>query len=81
MIGTGRNLVTPADAARIVEEILPNSRIEMVESPPDPNEIKHRGVVSIERAKKQLGYEPQYDFRAGIEDYIKMYREFLNSRG
>ena len=80
-IGTGKSLVTPGDAARIVQEILPHSKIEMVDSPPDMNEIKHRGVINIERARKQLGYEPQYDFRAGIEDYIKMYREFLNSGG
>ena len=81
MIGTGKNLVTPAEAARIVKEILPLSKIEMDESPPDRNEFKHRGVINIERARRQLGYEPQYDFRAGIEDYIKMYREFLESEG
>jgi nucleoside-diphosphate-sugar epimerase len=79
MIGTGRNLVTPGDAAKIVKEILPQSQIEMAESTPDRNEFKHRGVISIERARKQLGYEPQFDFRSGIEDYIKMYKEFLKS--
>lgn len=81
MIGTGRDLVTPAEAARIVKEILPRSEIEVEESPPDRDEFKHRGVISIERARRQLGYEPRYSFRAGIEDYIKMYREFLKSCG
>ncbi len=52
----------------------------MVDVPPDRHEVKHRGVINIERARKQLGYEPQYDFRAGIEDYIKMYQEFLKSQ-
>jgi len=79
MIGTGKNLATPAEAARIVKEILPESKIELDDSPPDRNEFKHRGVINIERARKQLGYEPQYSFRAGIEDYIKTYQEFLKS--
>jgi nucleoside-diphosphate-sugar epimerase len=79
MIGTGRDLVTPAEAARIVKEMLPLSKVEIEGSPPDRDEFKHRGVISIERARRQLGYEPQYSFRAGIEDYIKAYKEFLNS--
>ncbi len=79
LIGTGKNLVTPEDAAKIVKEILPGSKIELDDSPPDRNEFKHRGVINIDRARKQLGYEPQYSFRTGIEDYIKTYQEFLNS--
>lgn len=66
MIGTGRKLVTPAEAARIVRDILPHSKIEMEDAPRDRGEFKHRGVISIERARRQLGYEPRYDFRAGI---------------
>jgi len=81
MIGTGRNLTTPAEVAGIVREILPRSEIELEESPPDRNEFKHRGVISIERARRQLGYEPEYDLRAGVADYIKMYGEFLDSSG
>ena len=79
LIGTGKSLVTPGEAAQIVKEILPQSKIEMGESRPDRNEFKHRGVITIERARKQLGYEPRYSFRAGIEDYIKIYQEFLKS--
>jgi nucleoside-diphosphate-sugar epimerase len=79
MIGTGGDLRTPAEAAEIVKEILPGSKIEMDDTPPDLNEFKHRGVISIEKAREQLGYEPAYDFRKGITDYISMYKDFLES--
>jgi len=79
MIGTGRALATPAEVAKIVKEILPGSKIELEESQPDRNECKHRGVINIERARRQLGYEAEYDLRTGIADYIKTYREFLES--
>lgn len=81
MIGTGGKLVTLAEAAKIVRDILLYSKIEMEDAQPDRGEFKHRGVISIERARGQLRYEPQYDFRAVIDDYIRKYREFLESRG
>lgn len=81
MIGTGRDLTTPGEAVKIVKEILPQSEIELEAFPPDRNEFKHRGVINIERARRQLGYEVKYDLRAGIADYIKMYGEFLKSCG
>jgi UDP-glucose 4-epimerase len=28
-------------------------------------------VMDIERAKKELGYRPQYDLEAGARDYIE----------
>lgn len=79
MIGTGKDLVTPAGVAEVVKQILPCSRIEIEDSLPDWDEVKHRGTINIERARDQLGYEPQYDLRRGIEDYIITYREFLRS--
>lgn len=79
MIGTGKPLSTPEDVAKIVRDLLPQSSIELEHSTPDWNESKHRAVINIERARRQLGYEPQYDLPSGIQDYIAMYKEYLNS--
>lgn len=41
-------------------------------------EIRYRGVLSIENARTQLGYEPRYaDIREGIAEYIATYRRYL----
>jgi nucleoside-diphosphate-sugar epimerase len=35
-----------------------------------------RGTFDISNSKEQLGYQPQYDLRRGIADYIAMQRQF-----
>jgi nucleoside-diphosphate-sugar epimerase len=41
---------------------------------------KMRPFRSTDRARKELGYVPKYDLKAGVEDYIKLYREYLKTR-
>lgn len=77
---TGGPLVTAAEAARIVAELVPGSSIEISDemTPDDLVEASFRGVLSIENARSQLGWSPRYaSLREGIAEYISSYRAFL----
>jgi nucleoside-diphosphate-sugar epimerase len=77
---TGRPLVTAAQAARLVAELIPGSSIEIADlmTPEDEMEASFRGVISIENARSQLGWAPRYaDLREGVSDYIDTYRAYL----
>jgi nucleoside-diphosphate-sugar epimerase len=78
---TGGPLVTAAQAARIVAELVPGSSIEVADAmtPDDEVEASFRGVISIANAKAQLGWTPRYaSLREGIQQYIDAYRTFLD---
>ena len=36
-----------------------------------------RGTLSVEKARKQLGYEPANPLEVGIEKYVAWYRELV----
>jgi nucleoside-diphosphate-sugar epimerase len=79
---TGRPLITAAQAARLVAELLPGSSIEVsdVMTPDDEVEASFRGVISIANAESQLGWTPRYaSLRDGVRQYIDAYRSFLAS--
>jgi nucleoside-diphosphate-sugar epimerase len=77
---TGEPLVTAAGVATIVMELVPGSRIEIADvlTEADQMELPYRGQLSIENARRQLGWEPRFkDVRDGLADYIERYRAFL----
>ncbi len=77
---TGGPLVTAKEAAALVAELVPGSSIEIAETmtPDDKAEASFRGVISIENARAQLGWEPRYrSLREGIAEYISSYRAFV----
>jgi nucleoside-diphosphate-sugar epimerase len=77
---TGGPLVTAAQAARLVSELVPGSSVEVADvmSADDEVEASFRGVISIANAKAQLGWTPRYmSLREGIQQYIDAYRSFL----
>jgi nucleoside-diphosphate-sugar epimerase len=77
---TGGPLITAAQAAKLVEELIPGSSIEVADvmTPEDEMEASFRGVISIENARRQLGWEARYaSVREGVRQYIDAYREFL----
>ncbi len=77
---TGGPLVTAAEAAKLVEELVPGSSVQVAGemSADDLMEASFRGVISIENARAQLGWEPRYaSLREGVRQYIDSYREFL----
>jgi len=76
---TGEPLVTAAQVAEIVMELVPGSRIEIpdVLTEQDQMELPYRGRLSIENAREQLGWEPRYrNIRDGLADYVDRYRAF-----
>ena len=79
LVGTGQKLVTPGQLADMIREFIPTADIQIGPGLDeyDKREILMRGVLDISRAKKQLGYEPQFDARKGMKDYIAMYRAYL----
>ncbi|MGQ9502649.1 MAG: NAD-dependent epimerase/dehydratase family protein [Anaerolineae bacterium] len=77
---TGRPLVTAGQVAEVVKKLIPGADIEIGSglSENDLIEIRYRGMLSIENARQQLGYEPQFgDIEQGIAQYIETYRHYL----
>jgi nucleoside-diphosphate-sugar epimerase len=77
---TGGPLITAAQAARLVAELIPGSSIEIADvmTPDDEVEASFRGVISIANAHAQLGWTPRYaSLREGVQQYIEAYRTFL----
>jgi len=81
---TGQPLVTAAEAARLVAELIPGSSVEVAEvmSPDDEIEASFRGVISIANAQAQLVWTPRFaSLREGVQQYIDAYRSFLTESG
>jgi nucleoside-diphosphate-sugar epimerase len=79
---TGQPLITAAEVARIVMELVPGSRIEIpdVLTEADQMELPYRGRLSIQNAREQVGWEPRFtDIRDGLADYVERYRAFLSA--
>jgi nucleoside-diphosphate-sugar epimerase len=70
--------------ADVVKELIPDADIEISSglSEADLLEIRYRGVLSIDNAREQLGYEPQFaEIEKGVADYIKWYRLYRAEQG
>ena len=83
-VATGRPLVTAGEVADVVKKLIPGADIEIGPglSEADLIEIRYRGILSIDNAREQLGYEPQFaDIEKGVADYIKWYRQYLADQG
>lgn len=77
-------LRTGGDVARIVRELIPAADIEVAEAmtASDRAELPFRGVISIDNARRQLGYEPRFmRLEDGIADYVERFRGFLAAGG
>lgn len=83
LVATGQKLTTPGKLEGIVKGLIPGADIEVGPGLTEWNkkEIKYRGMINISRARKQLGYDPQYDMRAGIKAFIELYRRYLAWKG
>lgn len=77
---TGEPLVTASEVARMVRDLVPGADLEIADvlSDEDHLELGFRGVLSIENARRQLGWAPRYaSVRDGIAEYVERYRAFL----
>lgn len=69
IFNTGGEALRVRDAAVIVRRLLPEATIEV-----EPGNAEGIARLSIERARKELGYAPRYDFAAGARASINEYR-------
>ena len=62
-----------ADMAKIIKGQFPNL---LIKYQPKDSLTPDRGTLSVEKAKKLIGYNPQFPLDKGYVDYINWYREF-----
>ena len=80
---TGRPLRTAGEVADIVRRLVPTADIEIGPglSETDRLEIRYRGVLSVDNAREQLGYEPRFaKLEDGLADYLETYRRYRQTR-
>jgi UDP-glucose 4-epimerase len=63
--------------AQMVKEMIPGARIEIgsVLSDAEKIDASKRGKLDISLAKMELGYEPQFEVKEAIRDYIEMFKD------
>ncbi|RLG57772.1 MAG: nucleoside-diphosphate sugar epimerase, partial [Candidatus Hydrothermarchaeota archaeon] len=64
-------------AEKIISLTSSNSKI--VFEKPRKGDIRH-SLASIEKAKRDLGYNPEYDLEKGLKKTIEWFREKTNSK-
>jgi nucleoside-diphosphate-sugar epimerase len=72
--GRARSL---ADLARILEQHFPAIQIEYLAKDaltPD------RGTLSVEKARRLIGYQPSYTLEKGYSEYIEWYKHHFRAR-
>ncbi len=65
-----------AEMVSILEKHFPNVRIKYL---PKDNLMPDRGTLSIEKAKLDLGYSPEYPLERGFVEYIQWYQSLWQS--
>ena len=68
----GMRPITVKEVAETVKKLIGDVEIEYKEKRPEDFEGK---VVSAEKAKRELGWEPKVDFEEGVRRYIEWYKQ------
>lgn len=68
--GKGRTI---ADMANMVREHFPSINVEYI---PKDNLTPDRGTLNIDKARRLIGFEPEYPLEIGYTKYINWYKEF-----
>jgi UDP-glucose 4-epimerase len=71
---------TAAEVAETIKELIPDAKIDIGPelSEDEKINVKTRGALDISAAKEQLGYQPRYDLKTGITEYIEMFRRYIS---
>lgn len=79
-IAHGGVLKNVFDLAEMVKLSIPAAAIEVGAGLTDYEAQidKSRGELSIASATQQLNYKPLYDLKAGVKEYVEMYRQYIN---
>jgi UDP-glucose 4-epimerase len=70
----GMRPITVKEVAEAVKKLIGNVEIEYKEGRPGDFEGK---IVSAEKAKRELGWEPKVDFEEGVKRYIEWYKDSI----
>jgi UDP-glucose 4-epimerase len=68
----GMRPITVKEVAETVKKLIGDVKIEYKEERPGDFE---GNIVSLEKAKRELGWEPKVDFEEGVRRYIEWYEE------
>ena len=82
--GTGQPLRTGGDVGQIVRDLVPGAAIEVGDAWTDDDRAEQvfRGRISVDNAREQLGWQPQFaDLKAGVADYVARFRAFQAAGG
>lgn len=66
-----------ADVAEIVREEFPDLELKFQAR---DKLMPSRGTLSVEKARKLIGYSPKYSIDEGVRKYIRWYKEFAGKR-
>jgi UDP-glucose 4-epimerase len=78
-IGTGV-LSTHEDVMAAVRAVAPEARFEEVDTGPVHRAPERPQPYDLSHARQTLGYEPRWDLRAGVADYLDEVRMVLRAR-
>ncbi|MEP0807422.1 MAG: GDP-mannose 4,6-dehydratase [Chloroflexota bacterium] len=67
----GHEVITINNLIKLVEEVV-GKKAEVVYGPPNPADMRSNWA-DVTKAGKLLGWEPQYDMRAGVEKLVEWY--------
>jgi UDP-glucose 4-epimerase len=68
----GDRAASLADCAEVLAQLLPDLKITRPDSPPEQGAVRPQSVaLSIDRAREELGYEPEYSLERGIGEYVE----------
>jgi len=63
--------VSLAECAEILARLLPGLKITRPEKSPATGDVRPQSVaLSMDRARAELGYEPEYPLERGIGEYV-----------
>lgn len=67
----GHEVITINDLIKLVEDVV-GKKAQVVYGPPNPADMRSNWA-DVTKAGKLLGWEPQYDMRAGVEKLVEWY--------
>ena len=74
-VGMGK-IYTPHEIVESIKKILPMAKIKVEELSIGSPSVKADQPVTLERSRREIGYEPLYDMPKALADYIDWYKTY-----